>query len=189
MKMFKQYPLANYWFDNKEDAFLIRNIFLKVGLLEYLKDNPKVLTNYVLKADERADVLAYKIYGNSHLHWTIYLVNDILDPKDWVMNNYRFDDYLKEKYLNEDEIAFTTRKGEYAELETNRFMVEKNPFGTVDSDPDSNFLNPLTYDKITVIENETNINDGKRIVKAIRKEYINAFLSDFEKKIKSLDGK
>lgn len=189
MKFFKQYPLSKYWFGNQDDSFLFRNFFIKVELLEYLRDNPTVLTNYVLKADESPWVLADKIYGNSNLYWTLFLVNDILDPKDWVMNTPRFNDYIAEKYLDEDEVLFTTRKGEYAELKSNQFLVQINPFKTIDSSPDPSLTDPLTYDKITAVEHEIAVNDNKRIVKAIRKEYMPAFLKDFERKIKSLEGK
>lgn len=189
MKFFRQYPLAKYWFENYDDNFMFRNYFIKVELLGYLRDNPTVLTNYVLKADERADVLAHKLYGNSDLYWTLYLVNDILDPKDWVMGSSRFNEYIKEKYLNEDEVLYTVRNGEYADLRTNQFMVQKNPFNTIDSSPDTSLTDPLTYDKITAVESEIRANDNKRVVKAIRKEFMPAFLRDFERKIKSLEGK
>ncbi len=189
MKYFRQYPIAKYTFDKKDEGFYFRNFFIKLELLAYLRDNPTVLTNYVLKSDERADALADKIYGNSDLFWTIYLVNDLLDPKDWVMNTTRFNAYLHEKYLDENAVAYTVRNGEVADLTTNRFMVEKNPFGTVDSSPDISITDPQTYDKITVLDAEMMANDNKRIVKAIRPEFMPAFLKDFERKIKSLEGK
>lgn len=189
MKMFRQYPVKSYFWENKDNTFLFRNFFIKIELLEYLKDNPRILTNYILNANERADVLAHKLYGNSDLHWTIYLVNDILDPRDWVKDSYSMDSFIKEKYNDPDYIAFTSRMGEHAQIESNRFMVEKNPFNTVDSNPDTSLLDPLTYDKISVNEFENNKNDSRRVVKAIRKEFIMPFLIDFERKIKKLQGK
>lgn len=189
MEMFEMYPVAKYWWDKVDEDFLFRNIFLKLELLEYLRDNPTVLSNYVLKADESPWVLADKLYGNPKLHWTILLVNDVVDPNEWVMDTYQFNAYIKEKYDDQDGKAFTVRNGEIDDLKTNQFFVQKNPFKTYDSLPDPSLTDPQKYDTISYLESETMVNDNKRVVKAIRKEFMPAFLKDFERKIKSLEGK
>jgi hypothetical protein len=190
MKMFEQYPLIKYWFDrHKGDWFFIRDIFIKVGLVEYVRDNPTILQNYVLRADERIDALAFKLYGNADLHWTILLVNDILDPRDWAMSQREFNEFVSMKYLNPDQTLYTMRNGDYAQLESYQFMVTQNPFGTIDSDPDPSLTDPSTYDSISCLEHETILNDKRKIVKAIKKEFITPFLVDFERKIKTLEGK
>ncbi len=186
MKMFKQYPVAKYWFEKKDEDFLFKNIFVRVKVLSYIRDNPSILMNYVLNGNESAAVMAYKLYGDSKLYWTILLVNDIVDPKDWVMSPAHLEEFLTTKYLSRDEIVMTVRNGQQADMQTNQYMITKKPFGTVDSDPDASLTDPLTYDKISAKELEEMKNDDRRVVKAIRKEYMSAFISDFERRIKSI---
>lgn len=187
--MFRQYPVTDYYFDKKDEKFATRNIFLKVALMEHIRDNPSVLQRYVLNSDETPDVLAYKLYKNPDLYWVILMANDVVDPKDWVMSDGQFNAYIHEKYETGDDVAYTVRNGEVSSIVSNRYMVEKNPFGTVDSNPDSSLTDPSTYSLISEKELEYNENEGKRTVLAIKPEFITAFIKDFERKIKRLDGK
>ena len=189
MNMFKIFPIEKYWWGNEEADFKFRNFFIKAALLEYIRDNPDVLSNYALRGNERPDVMSYKLYGTSDLHWTIYLVNDIVDPRDWALPMGAFERFLKDKYDDVDAHFYSTRNGEFADLKTNQFMVTQNPFGTVDSNPDPSLTDPQTYSNITYRDYERMKNDSKLVVKAIKKEYMPAFLSDFENKIKGLEGR
>ena len=142
-----------------------------------------------MNSDETPDVLAFKLYKNPDLHWVILMVNDVVDPKDWVMGDSQFRSYINEKYESGDEISYTVRKGEMSSIVSNRYMIEQNPFGTVDSDPDSSFLDPSTYSKVSLKESEEYENESKRTVLAVKPEFITAFIKDFELKIKRLDRK
>lgn len=189
MRLFNQYPVTDYYFEKKDEKFATRNIFLKVALMDHIRDNPTVLQRYVLNSDETPDVLAFKLYKNPDLHWVILMANDVVDPRDWVMGDSQFRAYINEKYESGDEIAYTVRNGEDSSIVSNRFMVEKNPFGTVDSDPDASLTDPSTYSKVSMKELEASENESKRTVLAVKPEFITAFIKDFERKIKRLDGK
>lgn len=189
MKQFKNFPKIEYWFDTESESFFITNIFIHVTFLEFVKNNPTAMSNYVLRGDERADVVAYKLYGDSSLHWVLYLANDIVDPRDWAISSNDFERFLNQKYENSDLEAYKIRNGEVASLQTNSFMINKNPFKTIDSAPDHSFLDPQTYSSVSYREDETMRNDAKRIIKALKKEHMTAFLREFERKVKSLEGR
>jgi len=184
MKLFKKLPLQGYLFKDDEDYFYFRDIFIKLRVLDSLKDNPTFLTTLTLNSAERADIVAHKMYGNSDLFWTLYLVNDIMDPSEWIMDSKTLDIYIKDKYDNPGSTHHYTKNGEIADLRANQIMVNKKPFGTTDSDPKFDFIDPTTYYPVSNAQYEETINDSKRIIRAIRKEYMPAFLVDVEKKLR-----
>jgi len=184
MKLFNKLPLNGYIFDSSDDYFLFRDIFVKLRVLDSLKNNPTFLTTLTLNSAERADIVAHRLYGNSNLAWTLYLVNDISDPDEWIMDNKSLETFVRKKYDNFGETHHYVRKNEVADLRANQFMITRNPFGTVDSSPEIDIIDPNTYYPVSNMEYEEANNDSKRIIRAIRKEYITAFLMDVEKKIR-----
>jgi Base plate wedge protein 53 len=189
MKIFNKLPLINYWFKDDEEYFFTRNIFIKLKIIDSLKDNPSFLTSYVLNSYERADVVAHKIYGNSNLFWTLYLANDILDPQDWIMDNKTLGQYTKEKYDNEDSTHHIERKGEPADYRSVQILTSKNPFKTIDSSPDNDLTNPNSYTPVSNYQYEERNNDSKHIIRAIRPEYMLVFLQDIEKKLRDVNAR
>lgn len=188
MKLFKKLPIEGYLFESDEDYFFFRNIFVKLRLLDSLRDSPTFLTTLTLNSAERADVIAYKMYGRSDLFWTLYLVNDIVDPNEWLMGTRTLDDYIKKKYGNPGATHHYVRKNQIADLRANQIMINKKPFGTIDSSNDNfDLIDPSTYYPVSNSEYEETVNDSKRIIRAIRKEYMAPFLVDVEKKLRGLN--
>ena len=184
MRLFSKIPVISYGFKDDEEFFYSRNIFIKLKIIESLRDSNKLLTTYVVNSFERADVIAHKIYGNSNLFWTIYLANDILDPQEWLMNDITLSKYIKVKYDNPYAVHHVERKGAVVDYRSAQIQTSINPFRTVDSDPEIDFTDYSTYNEITNSDNEERLNDTKRIIRAIRPEYLQNFLKDVEAKLK-----
>lgn len=184
MKFFKKVPLAEYWFESDEDYFLFRDVFVKLKIRDGLVNNPKFLTTHVLNSYERPDIIASKLYNNPFLFWTLYLVNDIMDPKEWMMGSREHVRYIKEKYETPSQIHHYERLGQVADPTSAQILVTVNPFGTIDSDPDFDITDLTTYTPYTNAEHEERVNDSKRIIRAIRKEHMQGFLNDVEKKLR-----
>lgn len=172
MKLFSKLPLTEYRF-SQDNWLQVRNIFIKLGLLESLRDNPAFLTTFTLNSAERADVLAHRLYGDSNLFWTLYLVNDIVDPSDWIMDDNILARYVKAKYENPMETHHVTN-----DAGTSRIINNGSPFGTVDMKHDTTRNMSLSNQQY-----EEEANERRRTVRAIRKEYMNAFLIDVERKL------
>lgn len=184
--IFTKYPLEKYIFKNDDDYFLFRNIFVKLRIIDSLRDDPRFLTTIVLNSSERADVVSYKLYGRSDLFWTLYLVNDILDPNEWLMDQTVLNSFIKNRYDNPGQTHHYVRNGQIADPRAGQIMVMKNPFKTIDSDPDPSLTDITTYYPVSNVEFEETKNDSKRIIKAIRKEYMTSFLADVDKKLKGI---
>jgi hypothetical protein len=184
MKLFKKLPINGYIFDGDDDYFFFRDIFIKLKIREGLANNPKFLTTHVLNSYERPDVIAHKLYNNASLFWTLYLVNDVVDPKEWLLDGRTLDRYTAEKYDNSGATHHYERNGSVADYRSTTIMTTINPFGTVDSAPEVNFTDATTYYPVSNSEHEEKINDSKRIIRAIRKEHIDNFLRDVENKLR-----
>lgn len=188
MKLLSKLPINEYSFATNDEYFLFRDIFVKLRIVENLRDSNVFLTTVTLNSYERADVVAHKMYGRSELFWTLYLVNEIMDPSEWLMDNQTLDKYNKVKYDNLDAVHHYAKNGVISDLRANQYMVNKRPFGTTDSNPAFDFIDPNTYFPVSFSENEEAINDSKRIIRAIRPEYMDAFLIDVEKKLRAYNG-
>lgn len=172
MKLFSKLPLTEYRF-SQDNWLQVRNIFIKLGLLESLRDNPAFLTTVTLNSAERAEFLAHRLYGDSNLFWTLYLVNDIVDPSDWIMDDYTHARYVKAKYENPMGTHHVSN-----DAGTSRIINKGSPFGTVDMKHDTTRNMSLSNQQY-----EDEVNERRRTVRAIRKEYMNAFLIDVERKL------
>ena len=99
MRYFKMFPLIPY--DAKGDGkpTLMTDIFRRVKLTSNLTNQVVDFDYYNVQDGETPEMIAYKYYGDSQLHWTILVVNDIVDYyHDWPMSVQRFEQYIKEKY-------------------------------------------------------------------------------------------
>ena len=82
---------------------------------------------YELEEGERPDVAATKLYGNPHLHWTFFLVNDIENYYDWHKDSFAFEKYINKKYPGQLAIAsqstdILSRKTTISDT-TNKFLL------------------------------------------------------------------
>ena len=55
-------------------------------------------TFYQLEDGERPDIVANKLYGDSDLHWTLFLVNDFATYGDWHKDSITLENHMSNKY-------------------------------------------------------------------------------------------
>lgn len=176
MAIFDFYPKITY--DNTSAT----NIVVGVEIIkQYLQDYTKFYT-YTIQDGERADMIAYRVYGDSTLDWVLYLCNDILDPyKDWVMESKDFYNYLADKYntdpyklastLSNDTIVYYYYTGLSSDSAADIAAVNYT-------------LTPYTFDMLgspggwtpkSVWDYETEINESKRTINILQPVYLNNF--------------
>ena len=91
-----QSPLSNK--NSSRDFIVIKNLFRRTKLFDYLKDSVSILNKYVIGIGDRPDTVAAKLYGNGDLHWVFYLVNDFDNYLEWFKSNQEFETYIQKKY-------------------------------------------------------------------------------------------
>tara|TARA_R110001592_G_scaffold6963_1_gene38540 strand:- start:4152 stop:4889 length:738 start_codon:yes stop_codon:yes gene_type:complete len=106
-KFFNNFPEIQYQLDSGEIIF-IKDFFRK-SKIEQESVNALIEPQlYSLVEGERPDTLASKIYGNSNLHWTFFLVNDIENYYDWHKDVNTFENYINKKYPGQYAIGDAT---------------------------------------------------------------------------------
>ena len=124
-QFFRNFPELSYQLDGK--VVFIKDFFRKSRVEQ---DSVKALveyTYYELQEGERPDVTASKLYGNSDLHWTFFLVNDFHNYYDWYKSSVEFETYINKKYPGQIAIASSTtdivaRKTTVSDT-TNKFLL------------------------------------------------------------------
>ena len=84
-EFFADFPIIKY---NNEP---VRDISVRIDILENIKTDPYAFLPYTVKNGERAEEVAYLYYGNPKYVWIVYLSNNIIDPYfEWPLDNYEF---------------------------------------------------------------------------------------------------
>ena len=105
-KFFDQFPIINYNLTGVNgNTNEVTDIFRRVKIRSKIADNVTLFDNYDVAEGERPEDVAYKVYGESDYFWVITLVNNIVNRYyDWPLDQFSFQQFLKDKYSNPDGI-------------------------------------------------------------------------------------
>tara|TARA_B100000963_G_C22631379_1_gene675098 strand:- start:3493 stop:4221 length:729 start_codon:yes stop_codon:yes gene_type:complete len=125
-EFFKNFPEIGYKLSNGK-TILIKDFFRKSKIEQEAVNQIIEYSLYQLEEGERPDVAATKIYGNPHLHWTFFLVNDLENYYDWHKDSVAFEKYIDKKYPGQLAIAsqstdILSRKATISD-NTNKFLL------------------------------------------------------------------
>ncbi len=96
---FKQIPNIQYDFKSDGKFFEAKDLFRKVSTWSYLQEGISGYNYYRVTEGERPDVVASKLYGDSTLYWTFFLVNENLqDFNDWPKSSQLLHRFIARKY-------------------------------------------------------------------------------------------
>ena len=96
---FKHIPNIAYDFKSDGNFTEAKDMFRKVGVWSYLQEGVTGYKYYRITEGERPDVVASKLYGDSTLYWTFFLVNENLqDFSDWPKSGALFNRFMDRKY-------------------------------------------------------------------------------------------
>ena len=201
-----QSPLSHK--NSSRDFLLIKNIFRRTKLFDFLENNVSLLDKFTIGDGDRPDTVAEQMYGDSSLDYIVVLVAGITNIIDeWPLQDYQVYDFALEKYGTEEkmnEIKY------YKTLEIvddqNRQIVPPDLIvdvdfkvdGTVNKFPSSTryTLKSLTGNRqlddkdeytvatdniaraVTNLEYEQTVNEGKREINVLSPAYIQLFIND-----------
>ena len=96
---FKNIPNIAYDFKSDGNFSQAKDLFRKVGVFSYLRDNITGYNYYRVENGERPDTLANKLYKDPTLYWTFFLVNENLqDFSNWPKSNSLLKRFIDRKY-------------------------------------------------------------------------------------------
>ena len=102
-EFFANYPRIAYDISGNNstvpDYTVAVNLMIRSKLKETVEDDVTIYYPYVVPEGMRPDVLAYQYYGDTIYTWTIFLVNNIVDPYwEWPLSYKDFREYVADKY-------------------------------------------------------------------------------------------
>ena len=168
---------------NNDNYVTIKNLFLRAKLRNDVFSSVTFLRSYTIKEGMRPDNVAEEIYGNSQLDWIILVTANIINVREeWPMSSNVLYQYCEDKYglaIND------TRHHETEEVRNaeGKLVI---PAGQI-VDADYTIPNPLvfntTINPVVPISNflaETRVNEAKRNIKIMRREYLTMFMMDMK---------
>jgi len=188
-----------------EDRIIVKNLFKRSKLRTDVDQAITAFNYYYVEDQQRPDILAQELYGDSELDWVVLTSNNITNVRDqWPLNHDDLHSYMLEKYGSEQNILGIHHSetvkivDEYNRVILNGGLEVDANFtftfvGTVTSSTgslirvnfggsNSNTITPVA--SITNYDYEVKVNEGKRKIRILKPEYIGAFLSEHEQIMK-----
>ena len=172
MSYFDMFP--NIYYSAKGDGkfTIMKDLLARVKLIANVKDNILGFDYYDVKDGETPEMIAHKYYGDVNLHWTILVVNDVIDYYEaWPMSVQRFEQFVKDKYDNPQGIHHYE-------------ISQTSGDTTVKIDVGMNVTDYPSADAISFYQYEQALQDEKRKIRLIQPRFISNFVDEFEAKIK-----
>ena len=183
MNYFESFPKISYPYLGKlvkdgETRSTVETVDLTVRfkLINELLDNPLAYYRYYWKDGDRPDIVAKTYYGDDRLAWLVMMSAQAFDwIYDLPIQEELFDEYLKSKYDVESTNVLASTSHHF---ETGSgYIIDELTYATiVDSNKKS----------ISVYEFELKVNEDKRNIKLISKEYTGAIIKEFANVNKSI---
>ena len=98
-----QSPLSHK--NSSRDYIIIKNIFRRSKLFDYLGENVSLFNKYIIGDGARPDTVAEDLYGDAELDYVVVLVAGITNINhEWPIQDYEVYNYALEKYGSETEM-------------------------------------------------------------------------------------
>ena len=193
--------------NSSTDYIIIKNIFRRTKLFDYLKDAATLLNKYYIRDGERPDIIAEKLYGDSRLDYIVILVANLININhEWPLRDHQVYDYALSKYgsvqkMNEIKYyeTFEIRDDKERQILPPNLIVDADfkIDGTIHKFPSTKYTirsqagysqlddkdeYTVLTDKIaravTNLEFEYTKNETKREIDVLSPSYVNNFVND-----------
>ena len=92
------YPSPLSYKISSGDLIIVKNIFRRGKLYDYLSDNATLFNKYVIEDGDRPDTIAQELYGSSRYDFIIVLIAGITNiTQQWPVQDYQVYDIALEK--------------------------------------------------------------------------------------------
>lgn len=181
MQYFANHPTTSYDLLRDGRPVAVTNITSRLILTKLTEGMGLVYYDYLIKDGERADLVAYKYYGDERYDWVIYLANNIHDPYyQWPLDSRAFETYLRATYgsiavaqqtvhhydwLQDQKRTVYLPTGEAAVVEPRTLQVDYTTYLTLAS---------ADRRTVSVYDHEDATNESRRRIKLLDKDFIPA---------------
>ena len=200
-----QSPLTHK--NSSRDYILIKNLFRRTKLFDFLKNNVSVLDKFTIGIGDRPDTVAEELYGDATLDYVVVLVAGIINiNQEWPLPDNKVYDFALEKYGSEEKMN-EIKYYETLEIidDQNRQILPPDLIvdvdfkidGTVNKFPSTRYtLKAMTGNRqlddkdefgvltdniaraVTNLEYEYTVNENKREIDILNPSYLQMFIND-----------
>ena len=194
--------------NSSTDYLIIKNIFRRSKLFDYLKDNVLIFNKFVIGDGDRPDTIAESLYDDASLDYVVILVAGITNIHDeWPLQDYQVYEHTLAKYGSETEMN-AIHHYETFEIKDDKGRLILPPNLIVDADfkidgTSSKFPSSTRYtlisdagntqldDKdqfsvltdniafpVTNFQYEIELNEKRRKIDVLKPSYVNTFVND-----------
>ena len=188
-----------------EDRIIVKNLFKRSKLRTDVDQAITAFNYYYVEDQQRPDILAQELYGDSELDWVVLISNNITNVRDqWPLNHDDLHSHMLEKYGSEQNIL-GIHHSETVKIvdEYNRVILKGGLevdanftftfVGTVTSSTgslikvnfggsSSNTITPVA--SITNYDYEVKVNEEKRKIRILNPQFLGAFLTEHKQIMK-----
>ena len=171
---FSKFPKMLYDLQDNGNLKLVPDIFRRIKVRSKIKDNISLYDKYDVGEGETPETVAFKVYGDTDYFWVVCLMNNIVNRYyDWPLDEYVFQQYVKDKYDNSEGIHH------YEKLQLSGKQTGDGP-----SDY-SHFIECNSTDAgaqaVSNIQYERRLQDQKRQINILSPGYLKVFENEFNK--------
>ena len=177
------------------DFVQTKNLFRRTKIREDLFANFMQFDKYEIVGDERPDNVSEKVYGRDDLDWVVLLSNNIIDVNnEWPLSQLQLNRFLSDKYTPQKLVSI--HHYETLELRNDKnqlilpagivvdedFSLEYLSGGQIKST--SSLVEGRPVRAVTFFDYENDLNDQKRTINVLKRDFLGIFIKDFERIMK-----
>ena len=174
MQYFKEFPKIIYDITGRGDFKLVTDLLRRVKVRDGIKNNISLFDKYDVPDGQTPEQTAEIVYGTQDYWWVILLMNNVKDRfYDWPLSTRQFQNYMTSKYANADAIRHyeITQTSGPTQIQDNSHLIEVNS-----TQPGATSVSYREY--------ENRLQDKKRQIKILDKQYLPSFVDEFLSLIK-----
>jgi len=161
----------------------VKNIFKRAVLREDVINSYFQFNQYLIEGDDRPDNVASKVYGDANLDWVVLTTNNVINVRDeWPMSQNDLQNYLTNKYTTA-ELSYVHHYETLKIVDSSQKLIQ--PKGIIVEEGHSiTFIDngvsktESKIEAITYLQHEINLNDQKREINVLQKQYVEIYLRD-----------
>jgi len=195
MKYFSTLPkiiTSNY----NDGVIVLTNLLARANILPEALKNPLLYYTYDIQEGDTPEIIAHKYYEDMYRYWIVLFANQINDPQwDWPLSGNNFNKYIIDKYKTFNpysEIHHYEKIIQQTDIITrtvtkNVINISKDTYDSFVSDtptytlPTGMVSVATTTRAVDYYTYELELNESKRNIKLLNKNYVNEFESELKK--------
>jgi hypothetical protein len=183
--------------DGQGGVAILTNLMARASVISGLLTDPLLFYSYDIQEGDTPEIIAHKYYDDMYRYWIILVSNEIMDPQwSWPLSNDVLSNYITEKYgmassdVHHYEKVITQYDHDSEITTVNTIVISEEEYNSPTEPPATYTLPTGTVSVSTeknVISNyeyEERLNESKRSIKLLNKNYVNEFETQLKKLMK-----